>query len=1095
MSKKNKTKPMVAVSLAAIAAANMAVGCVNPFTYDVTKDGSLDSNVTEKIKAGSVDRDKDITRGSGYRTETVTANLNSDGSVKNATSNVTINNTGAYGYLMDNTTLQNISSVVDFTNASSVYTFTADGEDISYSGDVSDVSKLPITASAKYYLNGKEVDVSELNGATGTLTAKIKYSNSSDAIFNVIQTMRISKDSISDIQISNGEIIENPTSVSVVGYSTLGIGANEQELTISAKVTDLDIKSFSSSITPYSVGNYASMAGVQKVSEENKADTSVSKDAVKDISDTKDFTALEKSLNTLSSVEDEGNSIIQSASANVAKSITNTDMAYASLNTEVATVDESVAKGIVDVTTETKEKLSDLSMDTQEAITNIEEDSNKRLSDTAKDINNNISDVADSTKESFSKLIEETENTKTALSESGDAAIKDLSEHIQDSSTTLNNLVEEEKVVLSDTVNDATKTNADLVKELTDNTLEGHSQLLNSFQMRISDIAEENIKKLDDLSETSLASISNTDTIKEKITDVLNESKQLTSDINDSGVLAQSLATDQANELETSGDILSSTKDLFYYMSLGDSSLSGLSTNLQNKIIKLKKKLSSAEVQKLKTDAEDAEKTAANFKNIASTVEANPTSKDVVTTAFDDAQALHDGYYTKMTLIDSSDAQTALKYYNYMVKVSQDYNNLLANGMADEQATGLALLENAIYVYCDKGADIFENATKVDAALYDAYCDLYNDVAKDDDSGNSIVSLTGDINDAVDDTFDVISDIEGSADELTENLSDSKEKAERLVSDIADAEDSANAHSDSIDDATQSVDDQKDINDAIDSKVNVIITTTQETDEETAESIDELKEDTITAKEAIGGGIDDAANQITSDVTAAINKGSDLALTEISKNSDILKNDVETTLTNTIDSATKNLNGISDDLSTASGDAAAKLSDLSDKTTDSLSDVADKNKADLSNFSDKTEESLDNLSDNVKEASKNLSLDNAQSFKELRDTLNENYTSVKLGLYNDYSYLINSGSKLSSDFDVAQADVETDTASLGDITIKTVKTITKNSQILQDSALEEELSEIFGENIVIDNSYTNYTSFSGVGNKNSEVSFVYNFCN
>lgn len=121
-------------------------------------------------------------------------------------------------------------------------TWNAAGNDIFYEGTSDD--ELPVTLGISYFLNGEEVEGSELEGASGDLKIQINYRNNARAEdgttipFVAMTGFVVSDDSIEDMEIDHGKIIDDGDKKIVVGLAAPGLN---DALNLKDSVMDLDL--------------------------------------------------------------------------------------------------------------------------------------------------------------------------------------------------------------------------------------------------------------------------------------------------------------------------------------------------------------------------------------------------------------------------------------------------------------------------------------------------------------------------------------------------------------------------------------------------------------------------------------------------------------------------------------------------------------------------------------------------------------------------------------------------------------------------------------------------------------------------------------
>jgi len=168
--------------------------------------------------------------------------------LKNASKASTINDTTN---LKD---VKNINGDEGFQTSGSQVTWSADGKDITYQGTYNE--EAPVTMNVKYYLNDKEISADELAGKSGKVKIRFDYTNNlkkqivvngktKDAYvpFTMITGMILSSDKFSNIEVTNGKMIESDKGNIVVGITMPGL-KESLNLSFDGKLADVDIPQY-----------------------------------------------------------------------------------------------------------------------------------------------------------------------------------------------------------------------------------------------------------------------------------------------------------------------------------------------------------------------------------------------------------------------------------------------------------------------------------------------------------------------------------------------------------------------------------------------------------------------------------------------------------------------------------------------------------------------------------------------------------------------------------------------------------------------------------------------------------------------------------
>lgn len=98
------------------------------------------------------------------------------------------------------------------------------GEDIRYEGTTQE--PLPLDVHVTYYLEGSEVTADKIAGKTGAVRIRFDYENHTDVPFMVLSSVILSSDVFSDIEVTNGKIMDLGDQKAVIGFAFPGLMEN-----------------------------------------------------------------------------------------------------------------------------------------------------------------------------------------------------------------------------------------------------------------------------------------------------------------------------------------------------------------------------------------------------------------------------------------------------------------------------------------------------------------------------------------------------------------------------------------------------------------------------------------------------------------------------------------------------------------------------------------------------------------------------------------------------------------------------------------------------------------------------------------------------
>lgn len=177
-----------------------------------------------------------------------------------------LKNVGERKLVNDVSDLKNIENVKGdekFTQGSDgKIAWQAAGSDIYYQGTTE--KETPVTLDINYYLNGKEVNGSELEGCSGDVKIEIEYKNKlaeegDNTIFAALTGFLAEDESFSNISVSSGKVIDDGNRKIVVTLAVPGISeiiddpegkiGVSDKVTISGKAKDFDLTDMMTVVT------------------------------------------------------------------------------------------------------------------------------------------------------------------------------------------------------------------------------------------------------------------------------------------------------------------------------------------------------------------------------------------------------------------------------------------------------------------------------------------------------------------------------------------------------------------------------------------------------------------------------------------------------------------------------------------------------------------------------------------------------------------------------------------------------------------------------------------------------------------------------
>lgn len=219
--------------------------------------------VTDALKSHTADSDK---KTENTKTETVYVIANADGTVKKVLVSDWIQNALGSATVNDRSELGDVSVVKGDTtytmNGDDLRVWDAQGGDVYTQGTIE--KELPVNLAVSYQLDGKPISAEELAGKSGRVTIRFDYANNqyetrtvngkSEKIyvpFVMLTGLLLDNDSFSNIEISNGKLVNDGSRTVAIGFAmpglqeNLGIDRSDLELPdyveVSADVTNFSL--------------------------------------------------------------------------------------------------------------------------------------------------------------------------------------------------------------------------------------------------------------------------------------------------------------------------------------------------------------------------------------------------------------------------------------------------------------------------------------------------------------------------------------------------------------------------------------------------------------------------------------------------------------------------------------------------------------------------------------------------------------------------------------------------------------------------------------------------------------------------------------
>lgn len=216
--------------------ATLIVGSGGATVYALTSDKTDKTEPTSTITINNDEENKEISKD-----ETVYVLAGADGTVQKIIVSDWIKNSLGNATLNDKSELSNVENVKgDETytmNGDNMRVWDAQGNDIYYQGSIE--KELPVNLSVSYTLDGKKTAPSELAGKSGHVVIRFDYQNNqyetveidgkTEKIyvpFAMLTGMLLDTDIFTNVEVSNGKLINDGDRIAVVGIAFPGLQSN-----------------------------------------------------------------------------------------------------------------------------------------------------------------------------------------------------------------------------------------------------------------------------------------------------------------------------------------------------------------------------------------------------------------------------------------------------------------------------------------------------------------------------------------------------------------------------------------------------------------------------------------------------------------------------------------------------------------------------------------------------------------------------------------------------------------------------------------------------------------------------------------------------
>ena len=234
---------------------------------------------TENTSAASSQAAETTEQKKPSKDETVYVLANADGSVKKIIVSDWIKNNGEKT-VSDKTELSDIKNVKGdesyVMDTDNMREWNADGKDIYYQGTIS--KALPVDLKVSYELDGKPVSAESLAGKSGKVTIRFDYSNNQYknvsidgkntkiyVPFVMLTGLLLDNDIFTNVEISNGKIINDGDRIIAVGFALPGM---QENLNLSRDKVDIpDFVEITADVNNFALSNTLTVAANSIISD------------------------------------------------------------------------------------------------------------------------------------------------------------------------------------------------------------------------------------------------------------------------------------------------------------------------------------------------------------------------------------------------------------------------------------------------------------------------------------------------------------------------------------------------------------------------------------------------------------------------------------------------------------------------------------------------------------------------------------------------------------------------------------------------------------------------------------------------------------
>lgn len=271
-----KTEKKDLIKVIAVAAAGVIAGTGVTAAAFGTANKTAD---TENTSAASSQAAETTEQKKPSKDETVYVLANADGSVKKIIVSDWIKNNGGKT-VSDKTELSDIKNVKGdesyVMDTDNMREWNADGKDIYYQGTIS--KALPVDLKVSYELDGKPVSAESLAGKSGKVTIRFDYTNNQYknvsidgkntkiyVPFVMLTGLLFDNDIFTNVEISNGKIINDGDRIIAVGFALPGM---QENLNLSRDKVDIpDFVEITADVNNFALSNTLTVAANSIISD------------------------------------------------------------------------------------------------------------------------------------------------------------------------------------------------------------------------------------------------------------------------------------------------------------------------------------------------------------------------------------------------------------------------------------------------------------------------------------------------------------------------------------------------------------------------------------------------------------------------------------------------------------------------------------------------------------------------------------------------------------------------------------------------------------------------------------------------------------